>query len=106
MWSQQQGLGAPELFCKCHSAFKIREPSSENILAQISFNIPSLLPYLVPSVESVPEEELMTPGHSHKILADLDKGTTFCWRESFGERYQFSRALLGTLFLEKNLIFF
>lgn len=39
----------------------------------------------------------MTPGHGHNILADLDKGIIFSWHESFRERCQFCRALLGTL---------
>lgn len=43
----------------------------------------------------MPEEELMTPGHGHKILADLDKRIIFSKHESFGESCQICRALLG-----------
>lgn len=43
----------------------------------------------------MPEEELMTPGHGHIILADLDKIIIFSWHESFAERNQICRALLG-----------
>ena len=53
-------------------------------------------------------QSFITLGHGLEVLADLieESCRRFSWHESCGERYHFSRASLGTLLLELNLIYF